>query len=223
MLKMPRQLTSLFFFHSAIMAVLFTYVYYRNVPHEWGDVMQALKFHQVRKYLLQLDFRVDHVKFWRPSVLLLTLEDAWKRPPSSEDPGVGISHAAAPAGYPRGPAVAPLARFADALKKSGLYTLGSVVPTRDGKWTGLDRQVVARVERLRSWMHSAVKEQKWKALVQAVPARGFREGAASLMMVNFSLIFFFFFSFSFQIFKGFPACVDEFPLILFFFYSCFVD
>ncbi|RKP38067.1 amino acid permease-domain-containing protein, partial [Dimargaris cristalligena] len=83
-----------------LMYLLFIIIHYTAPPKSWGDVTQSLIYHQVRKYLLRLDLRKDHVKYWRPQILLLVHN-------------------------PR--RMYHLIKFCNSLKKGGLFILGHIL------------------------------------------------------------------------------------------------
>eukprot|EP01125_Pyxidicula_operculata_P002298 TRINITY_DN1218_c4_g1_i1.p1 TRINITY_DN1218_c4_g1~~TRINITY_DN1218_c4_g1_i1.p1 ORF type:complete len:921 (-),score=198.95 TRINITY_DN1218_c4_g1_i1:102-2864(-) len=78
---------------------LFVLIHIRAPVTKWGDITQALIYHQVRKYLLRLEPN-QHVKFWRPSIIMLV-----------DDLNSYLN----------------LIDFGNNLKKGGLYILGKIV------------------------------------------------------------------------------------------------
>ena len=86
----------------ALLLAVFILIHYTTPPKPWGDVSQGLIYHQVRKYLLRL--RQEHVKFWRPQVLLMV-----------NDPRRQYK----------------LIQFCNSLKKGGLFILGHVIVSPD--------------------------------------------------------------------------------------------
>lgn len=80
--------------------MLFVMIHFFSPPKPWGDVTRNITYHFVRKYLLRLDERKGHVKYWRPQILLLA-----NNPRSEWN----------------------LIIFCNSLKKGALYVLGHVL------------------------------------------------------------------------------------------------
>ncbi|KAL6242261.1 hypothetical protein RBB50_010809 [Rhinocladiella similis] len=86
----------------AILLILIVIIHYTTIPKPWGSISEVLIYHQVRKYLLRL--RSEHVKFWRPQVLLFV-----------NDPRRGYK----------------LIQFCNSLKKGALFIIGHVIVTQN--------------------------------------------------------------------------------------------
>jgi len=83
-----------------LVCVITVYISYIAPAVPWGDISQALIYHQVRKYLLRLDVRKEHPKFWRPAIQLLV-----------DHPQSSLS----------------VLDFCNNLKKGGLYVISTVI------------------------------------------------------------------------------------------------
>jgi len=82
-----------------VFLILFALIHFFAPPAAWGDISQALIYHQVRKYLLRLR-STPHVKNWRPSILLFL---------DHITPNMNLID------------------FGNNLKKGGVYVLGQVI------------------------------------------------------------------------------------------------
>ncbi|KAI5294833.1 hypothetical protein KEM52_003060 [Ascosphaera acerosa] len=85
-----------------VLLALFLLIHYTSPPKSWGDVSQSLIYHQVRKYLLRL--KPEHVKFWRPQILLF-VKDYEKQ--------------------------SRLISFCNSLKKGGLFVLTKIIVAKE--------------------------------------------------------------------------------------------
>lgn len=85
-----------------ILLILIILIHYTTPPKPWGSISEVLIYHQVRKYLLRL--KSEHVKFWRPQILLLV-----------NDPRRSYK----------------LIQFCNSLKKGALFIIGHVIVTQN--------------------------------------------------------------------------------------------
>ena len=133
--------------------------YIARLPEEqkggWGDVSQSLIFHQVRKYLLRLDTRGAHVKYWRPQFMLVLHGGPCDNVPALE--------------------------FVDNLKKGGLFVIGDTITVPE---QGPDRGTFQECHERRSLWHSFLEEVKFKAFIEVVLERPDqpRDAVANLVM-----------------------------------------
>ncbi|KAA0183274.1 hypothetical protein HAZT_HAZT002987 [Hyalella azteca] len=143
------------------------YLYHLKHPSaeiQWGSVAQAVLFHTVRKYLLKLDFRREHVKFWRPHLLLLVAN-------------------------PR--TACPLIDFLNDLKKSGIYILGHVMEaiTYGDIYASLlfckvsEKSPCDLSEEYNRWQE-LVDHLKVKAFVSVTESSSLRAGALQMVRVT---------------------------------------
>uniref|UniRef100_A0A1I7YIJ1 Solute carrier family 12 member 9 n=1 Tax=Steinernema glaseri TaxID=37863 RepID=A0A1I7YIJ1_9BILA len=138
-----------------ILMVLIMFLHYQAPPGSWGSISQALIYHQVRKYLLLLDVRKEHVKYWRPQILLLV-----SRPASC----------------------CALIDFANDLKKSGLYVIGHV--HREGTLSNSDEITSDPLQKVYPFWLSLVDYIKVKAFVELTISPTVRHGVQQLIRLS---------------------------------------
>jgi amino acid transporter len=173
------------------LGVLFLHILYFAPPNAegWGDVTQALIFHQVRKMLLHLDERKSHPKFWRPSILLLPNMFHYVRRTTPQDqppppPLPAQEHREDDAKSELLPLQPEeefvnmwmaMFDFCNNLKKNGLYVVGDTCVG--------DLDVSAPLcPRLQGLWNQLIGAAEIKAFSVVCPATTYRDGCFSLMM-----------------------------------------
>lgn len=134
---------------------IFVFILFRQPPTNWGDVSQAIMYHQVRKYLLRLDPRKEHVKFWRPQVLLLITND---------NPEALLDNWA-------------LLDFVNNLKKGGLYVIGDVL-------NGTFRDLYQHVQQVNDGWSHLIDQGKLKAFHSVAVSSSIRTGVQNLILTS---------------------------------------
>jgi len=144
-------------FACCLIAAFAYYVHVKAPVVPWGDVSQALIYHQVRKYLLRLDVRRSHPKFWRPSILFL---------PHYEEGQLALLD------------------FCNNLKKGGLYVVGNVLTCKPGESGVLHEMpnMMLVCERLKQLWLDLLDETRSKAFHEVILAPDIVTGARSLLM-----------------------------------------
>lgn len=131
----------------AILVFLFMIIHYTTPPKPWGsDVTSGLIYHQVRKYLLRL--KTESIKYWRPQILLFV-----------NDTRRGIR----------------LIKFANSLKKGGLFILGHVIVTEDFG------NSVPEAKKQRAAWTQFIDMMKIKAFINVVVAPSMEWGTRNLV------------------------------------------
>ncbi|KAK5076837.1 hypothetical protein LTS08_006008 [Lithohypha guttulata] len=132
----------------AILVILFLVIHYTTPPKPWGsDVTSGLVYHQVRKYLLRL--RTESVKYWRPQILLFV-----------NDPRRGFK----------------LIKFANSLKKGGLFILGHVIVTENFG------DSIPEVKRQRAAWTQFIDLIKIKAFINVLSSPSMEWGSRNLVL-----------------------------------------
>ena len=136
-----------------LLMVLFFYVWWRHPPTDWGDISQALMYHQVRKYLLKIDgSKKVNAKFWRPSVLLFVDDYSATQ-------------------------IKGMVNFCREIKKGGLMVLGSVIVGDVSDLAGKN----ALNTKIRDGWHKYITDRGIKAFPQEVISPTVRLGYQFLM------------------------------------------